>query len=170
MARFAAASNDFVLKESSVAPEEEEVVPESPVDEERDELAEDDGDDDYAPPPRPKPKAAPEPEPEEEEEPEPEPEEDDGAVDSSNPEFAYLSLDVQDKLTILEYLCTLVLGSKIVRSFIDDSETHLTEYRKLRADVNKERKHLSVSFLSLQRFIISPKYRIDLIVPSRRLS
>lgn len=145
MARSAAAASAPPKAASVVA--EEEVVPDSPVDdEERDELAEDDGDDDYAPPPRPKPKPAPEPEPEEEEL-EPEPEEDDGVVDASNPELAYLSLDIGDKLVILEYLCTLVLGSKVVRTYIDDSEAHLTEYRKQRADVNKERKHLCAAFL-----------------------
>ncbi|KAK4705880.1 hypothetical protein P7C70_g319, partial [Phenoliferia sp. Uapishka_3] len=142
MARFASAAN-APPKAPSVAPSED-VVPESPPpeDDEHDELAEDDGDDDYKPPPKPKPKAEPEPIPEPEEEPEPEPEEDDGTVDSSNPELAYLSLEIGDKLAILEYLCTLVLGSKIVRHYIDDSETQLTEYRKQRADVNKERKAL----------------------------
>ena len=57
-------------------------------------------------------------------------------------EVSYLSLDLRDKLDILSYLCTLVLGSKLVRLYIDESESLLTEGRKDRADVNKERRRL----------------------------
>ena len=63
-------------------------------------------------------------------------------ADSSNPEAAYLSLALEDKLSVLNYLCTLALGSKAVRGFIDECETTLTDLRKQRADVNKERKAL----------------------------
>lgn len=62
--------------------------------------------------------------------------------DSSDPEAQYLSLDLGDKLDIVAYLCTLALGSKAVRSYVEESESQLTEFRKHRADVNKERKAL----------------------------
>lgn len=63
-------------------------------------------------------------------------------LDTSNPPAAYLTLDLKDKIDILSYLCTLVLGSKLVRSCIDESEGQLTEFRKQKADVNKERRAL----------------------------
>ncbi|ORY78029.1 hypothetical protein BCR35DRAFT_353018 [Leucosporidium creatinivorum] len=66
----------------------------------------------------------------------------DAALGAANPEAAYLSLDIEDKVDILGYLCALAMGSKAVRGFIDESETQLTEFRKQRADVNKERKAL----------------------------
>ncbi len=63
-------------------------------------------------------------------------------VDNSNPEAAYLSLPLEHKLSILNYLCTLALGSKAVRGYIDECEATLTDLRKQRADVNKEKKAL----------------------------
>lgn len=66
----------------------------------------------------------------------------DAALGAANPELAYLTLDIEDKVDILGYLCALAMGSKVVRGFIDESETQLTEFRKQRADVNKERKAL----------------------------
>lgn len=64
------------------------------------------------------------------------------AIDTSNTEAAYLTLPLGDKLDILSYLCTLALGSKLVRNYIEESESHLTEFRKERAEVNKDRKKL----------------------------
>lgn len=66
----------------------------------------------------------------------------DGHVDLSNPEAAYLTLSLTDKLDILKYLCTNALGSKLVRTYIEESESQLTEFRKQRADINKERRGL----------------------------
>ncbi|KWU45025.1 hypothetical protein RHOSPDRAFT_16896 [Rhodotorula sp. JG-1b] len=54
----------------------------------------------------------------------------------------YLSLSLEDKLDIIAYLVTLVMGTKVVRTYIEESELRLTELRKQRADVNKERKAL----------------------------
>ncbi|BGO94315.1 hypothetical protein NBRC10512_002764 [Rhodotorula toruloides] len=54
----------------------------------------------------------------------------------------YFSLALEDKLDIVAYLCTLVMGSKVVRSFVDESDARLTELRKVKADVNKEKKAL----------------------------
>ncbi|SCZ87519.1 BZ3500_MvSof-1268-A1-R1_Chr2-2g04985 [Microbotryum saponariae] len=63
-------------------------------------------------------------------------------VDTSDPEGAYLSLPIQDKVDIVAFLATLAMGSKPVRTFLEEAELQLTEYRKARADVNKERKNL----------------------------
>ncbi|BGP26830.1 DDT domain-containing protein [Rhodotorula toruloides] len=54
----------------------------------------------------------------------------------------YFTLALEDKLDIVAYLCTLVMGSKVVRSFVDESDARLTELRKAKADVNKEKKAL----------------------------
>ena len=54
----------------------------------------------------------------------------------------YLSLEVSDKLAILRFLCDLVTGSKSIRGYLDECETVLTELRKERAELNKDRKTL----------------------------
>lgn len=65
-------------------------------------------------------------------------------TDTSDPAAAYLTLALEDKLDILSYLSTLASGSKLVRTYIEESESQLTEYRKQRADVNKDRRALYV--------------------------
>ena len=67
------------------------------------------------------------------------------AGEQKDPEQQYLSLPLEDKLDIIGYLCTLVMGSKAVRGYVDECDLKLTELRKTRADVNKERKSLCVS-------------------------
>ena len=66
----------------------------------------------------------------------------DVALGNANPMAAYLTLGIEDRIDILGYLCALAMGSKVIRAYIDESETRLTELRKQRADVNKERKAL----------------------------
>ncbi|GAA6039320.1 hypothetical protein JCM8097_003265, partial [Rhodosporidiobolus ruineniae] len=73
--------------------------------------------------------------------------------DTSNPEEAYLSLPLGDKLDIIGYLCTLVMGSKAVRGYVDECDAKLTELRKTRADVNKERKALLEQKTNLEQGI-----------------
>ncbi|GAA6007157.1 hypothetical protein JCM10207_001527 [Rhodosporidiobolus poonsookiae] len=63
--------------------------------------------------------------------------------DTSNVAAAYLSLPMGDKLDIVAYLCTLVMGSKAIRSYVDECDSKLTELRKERAEVNKEKKALA---------------------------
>lgn len=67
---------------------------------------------------------------------------DDSGGDDDRVEQQYLSLSLEDKLDIVAYLVTLVMGTKVVRAYIDESELKLTELRKQRADVNKEKKAL----------------------------
>lgn len=59
-----------------------------------------------------------------------------------HPEDQYLTLPLVDKLAIIHYLVTLVMGSKPVRTYLDDADRELTDLRKQRADVNKERRAL----------------------------
>lgn len=59
-------------------------------------------------------------------------------------EAHYLTLSPEDKLEIISYLCTLALGSKGVHLLLEESESMLTEGRKDRADVNKERRAMYV--------------------------
>ncbi|GAA5898704.1 uncharacterized protein JCM6883_003396 [Sporobolomyces salmoneus] len=62
--------------------------------------------------------------------------------DGPSPEDQYLTLPLEDKLSIINYLMTLVLGSKPVRAYMDEADAELTGLRKQRADVNKERRAL----------------------------
>ena len=82
-----------------------------------------------------------------------EPEDDDP---TDQVEQHYLSLSLEDKLDIIAYLVTLVMGTKVVRTYIEESELRLTELRKQRADVNKERKALYVTVF----FILGLEYGI----------
>ncbi|GAA6019257.1 hypothetical protein JCM11491_001292 [Sporobolomyces phaffii] len=58
------------------------------------------------------------------------------------PQDQYLTLSLGDKLAILNYLVTLVMGSKPIRAYLDEADRELTDLRKQRADVNKERRAL----------------------------
>jgi hypothetical protein len=60
----------------------------------------------------------------------------------SDPTQTYLTLPLEWKIEIIAYLCTLALGSKLVRTYIEESESLLTEGRKDRADVNKDRRRM----------------------------
>ena len=61
-----------------------------------------------------------------------------------DPSISYLTLSIEDKVDILGYLCTLALGSKQVRNYLDECDANLGEGRKDRIEVNKERKKLFV--------------------------
>ncbi|GAA5946603.1 hypothetical protein JCM3765_000315 [Sporobolomyces pararoseus] len=65
-----------------------------------------------------------------------------GAVDGLCPEDQYLTLPLVDKLAIINYLITLVTATKPVRAYLEEADRELTDLRKQRADVNKERKAL----------------------------
>lgn len=67
----------------------------------------------------------------------------------TDPVKRYLLLPLAWKIEIIEYLCTLALGSKVVRAYIEESESLLTDGRKHRADVNKERRKMYVIRLSI---------------------
>jgi hypothetical protein len=65
--------------------------------------------------------------------------------DDPDPESRYLTLTLAQKLEILTFLCNHSMMSKVVRNYVDDCETRLTEDRKEKADINKERRELYVS-------------------------
>ncbi|KAM0786677.1 hypothetical protein ACM66B_002124 [Microbotryomycetes sp. NB124-2] len=60
--------------------------------------------------------------------------------ETGDPEASYYTLSVEDKVDILQFLCSLMLGSKVARSFIEEGESRLTELRRARADWNKQSK------------------------------
>lgn len=59
-----------------------------------------------------------------------------------SPVVRYLTLSLEHKLDLLSFLCDMNLGSKAVKKYMDDCELRLTEERKIRADIKKERKDL----------------------------
>lgn len=68
-----------------------------------------------------------------------------------NPEARYLTLSLEHKLDLLCFLCDMNLGSKAVKKYMDDCELRLTEERKIRADINKERKDLQAERTALNK-------------------
>ncbi|GAA5988402.1 hypothetical protein JCM5350_005297 [Sporobolomyces pararoseus] len=63
-------------------------------------------------------------------------------VDGPCPEDQYLTLPLADKLAIINYLITLVTATKPIRAYLEEADRELTDLRKQRADVNKEKKAL----------------------------
>jgi bromodomain adjacent to zinc finger domain protein 1A len=61
-----------------------------------------------------------------------------------DPEEQYLTLPIEDKLAIVGFLSELVLSSKYVRGYIEDCEAELTDLRKERIEINREKKALYV--------------------------
>lgn len=57
-------------------------------------------------------------------------------------EERYLTLDLSLKLDVLIGLCEMNLLTKAFRTYLDECETRLTDERKERADINRERKEL----------------------------
>jgi hypothetical protein len=56
----------------------------------------------------------------------------------------YASLPVDDKLTLIEFLCDLATESDQVRNYMDECDEKLTVVRREKADVNKEKRKMSV--------------------------
>ncbi|KAA1131146.1 hypothetical protein PGTUg99_017319 [Puccinia graminis f. sp. tritici] len=52
----------------------------------------------------------------------------------------YASLPVDDKLTLIEFLCDLATESDQVRNYMDECDEKLTVVRREKADVNKEKR------------------------------
>lgn len=77
--------------------------------------------------------------------------------DHPDPELRYLSLSLEHKLDILSFLCQINLQSKVVKAFIDDCETRLTEERKEKAEINKEKKEL----LAEKNALTKPKVKTE---------
>lgn len=75
--------------------------------------------------------------------------------DHPDPEARYLTLSLEHKLDILSFLCQINLQSKVVKAYIDDCELRLTEERKEKAEINKEKKEL----MAERNALIKPKVK-----------
>ncbi|PWY97840.1 hypothetical protein BCV70DRAFT_46508 [Testicularia cyperi] len=60
-----------------------------------------------------------------------------------SPVDRYPLLSVRDKLHILDFLCMLAVMTKPVKSFYDECDTQLTELRKERIEVSRDRRKLA---------------------------
>ena len=83
-----------------------------------------------------------------------------------DPEARYLSLSLEHKLDLLSFLCDMNLGSKAVKKYMDDCELRLTEERKIRADIKKERKDLLTERTLLNKAAAEAAKAAGLAVPN----
>ncbi|KAG8936624.1 hypothetical protein FRC02_000617 [Tulasnella sp. 418] len=67
---------------------------------------------------------------------------DDGVVQPCHPADAYPVLPVEDKIAILVFLCEQAVTCKGIRTALEIAETDLTDLRKEKIEVNRERKRL----------------------------
>ena len=63
--------------------------------------------------------------------------------DETKPEDRYFTLAMDDKLLLLLGLIDRVKMTKHIRSFVDKAEPHLTELRKEKTDLNREKRKLT---------------------------
>ncbi|KZW00685.1 hypothetical protein EXIGLDRAFT_639080 [Exidia glandulosa HHB12029] len=72
-----------------------------------------------------------------------EPEQSEWSRPLAEPEDRYPTLPVSDKIAILAYLADLGIASKPIHHYMDNCETKLTELRKEKIEVNREKKNLA---------------------------
>lgn len=65
-------------------------------------------------------------------------------VEPCHPADRYPSLPPEDKIAVIQYLCDLAMACKPIRAALETAETELTELRKEKIEVNREKKRLSV--------------------------
>ncbi|TIB83123.1 hypothetical protein E3Q06_03062 [Wallemia mellicola] len=63
--------------------------------------------------------------------------------DADKPEDRYFSLSIDDKLLFILSLIERVKMTRHIRNFVDKAEPHLTELRKEKVDLNREKKKLT---------------------------
>ena len=80
----------------------------------------------------------------------------------STPAERYIHLLCEDKIAILSFLCEICIASRVIRAHIDWADASLTELRKEKIEVNREKRRLYViqSFLCLLYSILH-SYRMD---------
>jgi bromodomain adjacent to zinc finger domain protein 1A len=66
--------------------------------------------------------------------------------DDDGPPQQYLTLSLADKLAMLHFMTDLVINSRAVRAYIDACDNALTDLRKERIEVNRDRRNLSALF------------------------
>ncbi|KAG9001450.1 hypothetical protein FRB94_004765 [Tulasnella sp. JGI-2019a] len=64
-------------------------------------------------------------------------------VEPCHPSDRYPSLPVEDKLAVIMYLCDLAMACKPIRNALEAAEVDLTDLRKEKIEVNRERKRLA---------------------------
>jgi bromodomain adjacent to zinc finger domain protein 1A len=63
----------------------------------------------------------------------------------STPAERYIHLLCEDKIAILAFLCEICIASRVIRAHIDWADASLTELRKEKIEVNREKRRLYVS-------------------------
>ena len=61
-------------------------------------------------------------------------------------DVAYMSMSASDKIALISFLCDCSISSKAVRSYMEVCEEQLTQLRKEKTEVNRERKRWYVAF------------------------
>ncbi|KAG8844443.1 hypothetical protein FRB96_003031 [Tulasnella sp. 330] len=64
-------------------------------------------------------------------------------VEPCHPSDRYPSLPIEDKLAVIQYLCDLAMACKPIRTALESAEVDLTDLRKEKIEVNRERKRLA---------------------------
>lgn len=70
-----------------------------------------------------------------------------GDLVPTSPSERYALLPPGDKIALVTFLCDMCMSSKVVRAHIDYADAALTDLRKEKIEVNRERKRLYVSLL-----------------------
>ncbi|KZO96217.1 hypothetical protein CALVIDRAFT_564095 [Calocera viscosa TUFC12733] len=73
------------------------------------------------------------------------------------PKTRYPSLPVQDKLAVLRFLIDIAVVSKTIKGFLEAGEAQLTELRKEKIELNRERKRLAEDIAAVEEKINPPK-------------
>ena len=60
----------------------------------------------------------------------------------STPAERYIHLVCEDKIAILAFLCEICIASRVIRAHIDWADASLTELRKEKIEVNREKRRL----------------------------
>jgi len=63
-------------------------------------------------------------------------------VEPCHPADRYPSLPAEDKIAIIQFLCNVAIACKPIRAALDGAEADLTDLRKEKIEVNRERKRL----------------------------
>lgn len=80
----------------------------------------------------------------------------------STPAERYIHLLCEDKIAILAFLCEICIASRVIRVHIDWADAALTELRKEKIEVNREKRRLYVSQpLGDAFYSILPPRRMD---------
>lgn len=80
----------------------------------------------------------------------------------STPAERYIHLLCEDKIAILAFLCEICIASRVIRAHIDWADASLTELRKEKIEVNREKRRLYVyHFLETSPLLNLHSYRMD---------